>query len=135
MFAHSRVQQWRVVAAHETKGGEPLGHQVVDILRAQLAPSTGAHASGQRGRVRFPVQALSERVQQWRDLYDLAVSASGEPGALFERRSVELAEQLDTIGEPPTPRGRIGSRIGVQLRRAHKAAPASRNNAGGGAST
>src|ERR1700683_4446630 len=117
MLTRSTLRSWFGIAADETEGIEPVGNEGVDGLRAQLAPNPSAHELSDHGCVRLAVQAFGDRVKERRDLYDLAIFAPDEPGALLERRSVELTQQLDAVGKLPVSRRSIARGLGIQLRK------------------
>ena len=63
------------------------------------APVVGRDRAGDRLRVPRAVALGGDRVQEPRQLDDLAVGAPGQPRWLSESGVLELAEQLDAVGE------------------------------------
>jgi hypothetical protein len=135
MLTRPTLHCWFGIAADETEGNEAVRQEVVDVLRAQLTPNSSADELSDHGCVRLTVQALGDRVKERGDLYDLAIFAPDEPGALLERWSVELTQQLDAVGKLPVSHRSIARRLGIQLRkRGHLATPTPKKDEGGRAS-
>src|SRR3984957_11746782 len=135
MLTCSTLHGWFGIAADETEGNQAVRQEVVDVLRAQFTPDPSADELSDHGCVRLAVQALGDRIKERRDLYDLAIFAPDEPGALLERRSVELTQQLDAVGKLPVSRRSIARGLGIQLRkRGHLATPTPKKDEEGRAS-
>ncbi len=70
-----------------------------DVVGADAAPEALGHDVGDLRLVALAVGGLGDEVQQLGELDDLPVRAAGEVRRVLEPRVLELAEQLDALGE------------------------------------
>jgi hypothetical protein len=97
----------RIGVREDAERTQSLLDEEGDVLRREENAQPRLDRIGERGVVSAAVRRLRDRVEQLRELDDLAVMAPEQIGRILEAGILVAADELDTCGAPRTRLARL----------------------------